>query len=115
MGALMATAVWAGLSVLPNLWMLVLWLMAAAIWAGRRLFRVKPSAEPPSFWLNALMTMLILLGPAIEDSADGKDVYAASAFRVTLFVGVALYAWAVVWVLERWRAARTASAAPRRG
>jgi hypothetical protein len=26
--------------------------------------------------------------------------------RVALFVGVALYAWAAVWVLERWRASR---------
>ncbi len=51
--------------------------------------------------------MLILLGPAIEDTAIGKDVYAASAVRVTLFVGVALYAWATVWALERWRASRS--------
>jgi hypothetical protein len=93
--------------------MLVLWLVAAAFWAGRRLFRVKASAEPPSYWLNALMTMLIVLGPAIEDSANGKDVYAASAFRVSLFVGVACYAWALVWLLERWRAAPTSSPVPR--
>ena len=56
---------------------------------------------------NALVTMLILLGPAIEDAAIGKDVYNASAVRVTLFVGVALYAWATVWALERWRASRS--------
>jgi len=53
------------------------------------------------------MTMLILLGPAIEDSAGGTGVLAASAVRVGLFVGVALYAWATVWLLERWRASRS--------
>ena len=106
MGALMAAVVWVGLSLRPNLWMLMLWIVAAALWAGARLFRVKPTSEPPSFWLNALMTMLILLGPAIEDAAVGKDVYSASATRVALFVGVALYAWATVWALERWRASR---------
>ena len=53
------------------------------------------------------MTMLILLGPAIEDAAVGKDVYRASATRVALFVGVALYAWATVWALERWRSSRS--------
>jgi hypothetical protein len=63
---------------------------------------------PPSFWINALVTMLILLGPAIEDSAKGKDVLTASAVRVAVFVGVALYAWATVWALERWRASRSA-------
>jgi len=57
---------------------------------------------PPSFWSNALVTMLILLGHAIEDSAVGKDVFSASAIRAGLFVGVALYAWGTVWALERW-------------
>ena len=104
MGAVMAAVVWAGLSLLPNLWMLTLWITAAAFWAGARIFRVKPTSYPPSFWVNALVTMLILLGPAIEDAAVGKDPYAASATRVTLFIAIALYAWATVWVLERWRA-----------
>ena len=107
MGACIAAAVWAGLSLRPNLWMLMLWMVAAALWCGARLFRVKSTSLPPTFWSNALVTMLILLGPAIEDSANGKDVFTASATRVCLFVGVALYAWATVWVLERWRASRS--------
>ena len=108
MGALMAAVVWFGLSMWPTLWMLVLWIVAVTLWGGARMFRVRPSAYPPSFWLNALMTMLIVLGPAIEDAAVGKDPYAASATRVTLFVGVALYGWATVWALERWRSSRPA-------
>lgn len=107
MGAAMALAVWCGLSLWPNLWMLLLWMMAAALWAGARLFGVRRTAFPPVFWNDALMTMLILLGPAIEDSAGGTGVLAASAVRVGLFVGVALYAWATVWLLERWRASRS--------
>jgi hypothetical protein len=106
MGALMGTVVWLGLSLLPNLWMLMLWMMAAALWAGSGLFGVRPTAFHPSFWSNALITMLILIGPAIEDSASGKGVLEASAVRTGLFVGVALYAWATVRVLERWRGAR---------
>ena len=88
----------------------MLWLMAAAFWAGARLFRIRATRYPPSFWVNALMTMLILLGPAIEDAAVGKDVYAASAVRVSLFIALSLYAWATVWVLERWYARRAAPA-----
>jgi hypothetical protein len=107
MGAWMATLVWGGLSLQPNLWMLVLWMVAAALWAGAKLFGVWRTSFTPSFWSNALITMLILLGPAIEDAAVGKDVYSASAVRVALFVAVALYAWATVWVLERWRASRS--------
>src|SRR5688572_8885746 len=93
-GAIMAAVVWAGLTLRPNLWMLMLWIVAAALWAGSRLYRVKPTSEPPSFWVNALITMLILLGPGIEDAAVGNDVYKASAVRVSLFIAVALYAWA---------------------
>jgi hypothetical protein len=109
MGAWMATLVWFGLLLRPNLWMLMLWLVAAALWAGAKFFGVRRTSFPPSFWSNALVTMLILLGPAIEDADVGKDVYTASATRVALFVGVALYAWATVWALERWRASRSSA------
>ena len=107
MGAWMATLVWFGLSLRPNLWMLMLWIVAATLWAGAKLYGVRRTSFPPSFWVNALITMLILLGPGIEDAAVGKDVYSASAIRVALFVAVALYAWATVWALERWRASRS--------
>ena len=105
-GAGMATLAWFGLAALPTLWMLVLWMAAAALWSGARIFGVKASRLPPSFWSNALVTMLILLGPAIEDSVVGKDVGHASLVRVSLFIALALYAWAVVWALEGWRTAR---------
>ena len=107
MGAWMATLVWLGLSMRPNLVMLMLWMIAAALWAGSKLFGVRRTSFPPSFWVNALVTMLILLGPGIEDAAVGKDVYAASATRVALFIAVSLYAWATVWGLERWRNSRS--------
>jgi hypothetical protein len=102
MGALMAAIVWLGLSLHPNLWMLTLWMTGAALWAGSGLFGTRSTSFRPSFWNNALITMLILLGPAIEDSANGKGVFEASAIRTGLFVVVALYAWGMVWILERW-------------
>jgi hypothetical protein len=108
-GAGMAALLFFVLSLRPTLWILMLCMMSAALWTGARMFRIKASAAPPSFWRNALVTMLILLGPAIEDSAAGKDVLTASAMRLALFVGVALYAWAAVWVLERWRGSRPAA------
>jgi hypothetical protein len=110
MGALIALAVWLGLSLWPSLWMLMLWLMAAALWAGSALFGARRTGFRPSFWSNALITSLILLGPAIEDSASGKSVLAGAVMRVSLFVGVALYAWATVWALEHWRARRPRAA-----
>ena len=78
-------------------------MMAAARWTGSGIFGARATAFRPSFWSNALITALILVGPAIEDSASGKGVLEASAVRTCLFVGVALYAWGMVWALERWR------------
>ena len=101
-----ALVVWVGLSLWANLWMLVLWMAGTALWVGARLYGVVPTAFPPAFWNNALVTTLILIGPAIEDSANGTAVLQASAVRVGLFIGVSLYAWAMVWALERWRGAR---------
>src|SRR6185295_12019293 len=84
-GALIAAAVWLGLSLHPSLWMLMLWMMGAALWTGSGIFGTRSTAFRPSFWSNALITMLILLGPAIEDSASGKSVFEASAVRTALF------------------------------
>lgn len=108
-GAALAAAVWFGLSLWVSLWMLVLWLMAAALWAGSALYGLRPTRCRPSFWSNALITALILLGPAIEDSASGKSVLEGAMMRSVLFVGVALYASAMVWGIERWRAGRLSS------
>ena len=108
-GALIGACVWMGLSLHPNLWMLALWLMAAALSTAAAMYRVIPTRFRPSFWSNALITALILLGPAIEDSAGGKSVLEASAVRTALFLVVALYAWATVWALEKWRARRDAT------
>lgn len=112
MGAFLALTVWVGLSLWPSLWMLSLWLAAAALWAGAAMTGARPTRFPPSFWSNALITTLILLGPAIEDSSNGKGVLQGTAVRTTLFIGIALYAWATIWLLERWRARRSLSEIP---
>jgi hypothetical protein len=103
MGAAIAAAVWTGLSILPSLWMLMLWLMAASLWTSSAMFGVRRTKWRPSFWSNALITTFLLLGPAIEDSASGKSVVEGSVVRVCLFVGVALYAWSTIRLLERFR------------
>jgi Protein of unknown function (DUF2955) len=113
MGALIGACVWIGLSLLPNLWMLMLWLMGAALWTSSAMYRIRPTKLSPSFWSNALITALILLGPAIEDSASGKSVLEASVVRTALFLGVAFYAWGAVWILERWRNSRNTRKAKR--
>lgn len=108
-GAGLALALWLALSLWPSLWMLILWLMAAALWTGAAMTGARRSRHPPSFWSNAMITALILFGPAVEDSASGKSVLEGAVMRTTLFIAVSFYAWGTIWLLERWRAARTAA------
>lgn len=105
MGALLAVVLWFGLSIWPSFLMLVLWMALVSLWVARRLVRLAASRFTPSFWSNAWVTCLILFGPAIQDSASGKDVWLASLMRCSLYVAVALYGWACVVVLERWHLA----------
>jgi len=105
-GGLLAVVFWALLTVHPTLWMFALWMAATGLYVGCKLYGVLRTTVAPSFWVNALVTMLILLGPAVEDTANGGDALTAFSVRFATFVGVTLYAWAAIAALERWRETR---------
>jgi hypothetical protein len=98
-----AVLFWFALSLAVNLWMFTLWMLLFGVYFAAKLYGVLPSRFPASFWQNTAVTMLILLGPAVQDSANGKDVYAAFAVRMGLFIAVTLYAWLAIALLERLR------------
>jgi hypothetical protein len=86
--------------------MFFLWMLAFGLYFAGKLYQVIATRLPASFWQNTCVTMLILVGPAVEDSATGKDVEAAFVTRMMLFVAVTLYACFAVYVLERFRSRR---------
>jgi len=106
LGVAAAVVFWAGMRICPSLWMLVMWSMLFAGWFGKRVVGLVPSSYSRGFWQDALITMFILLGPMLQDSANAPDMLLKLVMRVTLFLGVALYAWLMVWLLEDWRARR---------
>ncbi|MGD9255728.1 MAG: DUF2955 domain-containing protein [Chromatiales bacterium] len=101
-----AALFWIALKMSPNLWMFFLWMLLFSLYFSCKIFGLLKSRFPASFWMNTAVTMLILLGPAVEDSANGKDVYAAFFSRMSLFILVTFYAWAAVALLERLRLKR---------
>lgn len=103
LGGYFAILFWFMLDMVTNLWMFFLWMLLFGVYFSSKFYQLIPSRYPASFWQNVAVTMLILLGPAVEDSANGKDVYAAFAVRMGLFVAVTLYAWLAVYVLEQLR------------
>ena len=94
---------WFALKISPTLWFFALWMLLFSGYGAAKFYGVMPSRFNPSFWQNVVVTMLILLGPAVQDSANGKDVYQAFAVRLGLFIAVTLYAWLAIVVLERIR------------
>lgn len=94
---------WFALKIAPNLWFFFLWMLLFGLYFSGKIYQMIPTRYPASFWLNVATTMLILIGPAVEDSANGKDVQAAFAVRLGLFIAVTLYAWAAIALLERLR------------
>ncbi|HKK22591.1 MAG TPA: DUF2955 domain-containing protein, partial [Pseudohaliea sp.] len=101
-----AVLCWLLLGLAPTLWFFSLWIACFTAYAGYRVYGLAPTRHGPSWWVNALVTLLILVGAAVQDSAAGKDVYQAFALRMVLFLGVTGYAIGAMHLLERWRERR---------
>ncbi|MEE4464465.1 hypothetical protein V2S84_20500, partial [Azotobacter chroococcum] len=103
LGGLLAVCFWSALSLFPHLWMFFLWTLLFVLLLARRLYRLTDNRQTPGFWLNGAVTLIILLGQSVQDSAAGKDVYSAFAVRMGLFIAVTLYACAAVQLIDRRR------------
>ncbi|XHF33283.1 DUF2955 domain-containing protein [Pseudomonas chlororaphis] len=99
LGGLLAVLFWCALSLFVHLWMFFLWMLLFGLFMARKLYRLHPTQLTPGFWLNTLITMIILLGQSVEDSAAGKDVYTAFAVRMGLFILVTLYSGVMMHLL----------------
>ena len=100
------------LGIATNLWMFFWLMLLFGVYFSSKLYRLIPSRFPASFWLDVAVTMLILLGPAVQDSDTGKDVYMAFAVRMGLFVAVTCYALLAVYFLEYLRTHRISRVRP---
>ena len=111
LGGFFAILFWAMLGILTNLWMFFLLMLLFGLYFSSKIYQLIKTRFPASYWLNVGMTMLILLGPAVEDSDSGNDVYSAFLIRMGLFVAVTLYAWLAIYILEYLRQRRASRAA----
>ena len=96
---LLAVLFWSALSLFVHLWMFYLWMLLFGLVLARKLYALSPTRFTPGFWLNTLITLIILLGQSVQDSIAGKDVYTAFAVRMGLFLLVTLYASLMVHLL----------------
>ncbi len=103
LGGCFAVLIWAALGISTSLWMFFLWILLFVFFCAAKFYRVFPTRYAPTFWSNVVVTALILLGSAVQDTQTGNDVYKAFAVRMSLFMAVTLYAWFAIDLLEQWR------------
>ncbi len=103
LGGFCAIVVWFLLSLAVNLWFYFGWMLLMCLVLACGAYGVIRSRFKPSFWVGTITTMIILLGMAVQDSANGKDVYQAFFVRTALFLVVAIYAAMAMAGLEWWR------------
>ena len=101
LGGLLAVLFWCALSLFVHVWMFFLWMLLFGLVLARKLYALSRTRFSPGFWVNTLITLIILLGQSVQDSAAGKDVYTAFAVRMSLFIVVTLYAVLMVHLLEQ--------------
>ncbi len=111
----LAILLWFGLKLAPNLWMFFWWMFAFSFYIVAKLYGVVRTRYPASFWQSVMITLIVLIGPAVADSANGKDPYEGFIVRMGLYIGLAAYAWLATlfldWLRERLESRAAASKA----
>jgi hypothetical protein len=118
--SLMASTIWGGLGAIicwniltiwPSLTLYTLLMALVAMLFGRRIFVDAKSPDEASMWSYALLTLIVILAPAVTDSfmSDGVSFWA----RILLFVLIAIYGNIAVAVFDAfWRPVRRSHSQP---
>jgi hypothetical protein len=111
MGGAVALALWWLLQLWPGLTLLTLGLALAVLLMARPMYGIIASRFPPDWWLNAMVTAVILFGPAVGDTGTGDDIQRKMLIRLATFIALAFYATFAVQALDRWRPRQPAAKA----
>jgi hypothetical protein len=99
-GGLAAIIAWELLSIWPSLLLYTLLVAAASLWFAGRMFRGAGFAPDGGTWMYALLTMIVILAPAVLDSQVGSDAGASFYDRLLMFIGASMYGVGAVFVFD---------------
>lgn len=100
-GGIGAIVAWNVLSAWPSLLIYCLLVGLAGLVYGRWIFQ-GPAVHPQFQMVQyAYLTMLVILAPAVLDGIGGSDAGSAFWSRLFLFVVIAVYGTAAVWLFDR--------------
>ena len=99
-GGIGAIVAWQIMSIWPSLLMFWLLIGLAGLLYGTRIFQGPGMHPKGGMWSYALLTMIILITPAVMDSQGGGTAGAAFYSRLMLFVVIAIYGTVSVTVFD---------------
>jgi hypothetical protein len=110
-GGIAALMFWNLLQLWPGLLLLTLGMALVGLIMARPLYGAVKSRFSPDFWQFALTTMVILIGPAVADTASADNIQRLMFVRFLTFLALGVYAAAAVHLLDRSRFKRFVHAA----
>ncbi len=99
-GGLAAIVGWELLAVWPSLTMYALFAATASLWFAGRMFKGAGPAPDGGTWMYALLTMFVVLAPAVLDTQLGSAASASFYDRLLMFIGASLYGVTAVYVFD---------------
>ena len=104
---------WQVMSLWPSLTFYVLLIGLSCLLYGARIFQGPAFAPKASMWTYALLTMLVILAPAVLDAGGGGGAGTAFYSRLFLFVVIAVYGTVSVAVFDAFWPKQTTDDRPR--
>ena len=109
-GGIGAIIGWNVLKVVPTLSMYTLIIGLGALVIGPRIFQGRAMHPQAATWSYGYLTMIVILAPAVMDSAGGSSANLAFWSRLLMFALATLYGVAAVYVVDAFKPRRTAVA-----
>ena len=94
---------WQVLKIAPELGLYTLIIALAALLMGRRIFEGRGLHPNAATWSYGLLTMIVILAPAVMDSAGGDAANIKFWERLLMFVLATLYAYIAIVVVDAYR------------
>lgn len=107
-----AIVIWQLLSLWPSLFFYTLLVAIAGLLVGQRIFNGAGMHPKAAMWSYAFLTMIVVVGPALLDLANGAAAGPAFWTRLMLILLTAVYGSAAIVVFEAFWPARRAAQAP---
>ena len=105
-GGVGAVIGWEILSIAPTLLVYTIFVALAALVMGPKIFQGRGLAPDAATWSYGLLTMVVVLAPAVADSLIGGPAGAKFFDRLWMFVLATLYAMSTVYVFDAFSASR---------